>query len=219
MGQRYRFTFNEAGDVLDPSSWVEDNNELAGELNGYLDRDNFGSADIVQAEIVANAFTMVESFGSTTTFAADRTNTGWQGGGATGASGIFREDITATVDCGLCCEMNVSWAWAKTTAQYSVTGGGPTGTPWTVSTFTVDTIQFRILVDGLEVARSGLFEDMHHNYGTYLVGATVVTSGVHIVSVECSLNRRRWEGLAQDGANTYAVNITQRNLVITQERR
>jgi hypothetical protein len=60
---------------------------------------------------------------------------------------------------------------------------------------------------------------MHHRYGTYILGAKVVTSGVHTVSAECVLMRRRWEGLRQDGANTYTVDISNRVLLVTQEKR
>lgn len=226
MGQRYRFSFNENGDVLDPSSWIEDNNELAAEFNGYLDRDNFGRGDIVQAEIVANAFTKVEGFASTSIYTPERTNVSWQGGAGNDAAGIYSKEITATVDCGLCVEVNLTWVWVKLTTQYSVSGSGPVGNPAgtppnpiPLSTFAVDTVQFRITVDGVAIGQSGLFEDMHHNYGTYLLGATVLTSGVHTVRVECCVARRRWEGLGQDGICTYAVNISNRNLVVTQERR
>jgi hypothetical protein len=226
MGQRYRFTFTETGDVLDPAAWVEDNNELAAEFNGYLDRDNFARNDIAQAEITANAFTKVEPFTSTSIYTPDNTLVSWQGGAGNDADGIFREAVTCEVDCLLVCELSLGWVWDKDVTDYSMTGVGPSGDPpgtpptsVTVSDSTVDTIQFRIAVDGVEVARSGLFEDMHHRYGTYILGAKVVTSGVHTVSAECVLMRRRWEGLRQDGANTYTVDISNRVLLVTQEKR
>lgn len=218
MGQRYRFTFTENGDVLDPTQWVEDNNELASEFNGYLDRDNFARNDIAQTEITANAFTEVESFPSTTSFTPDQSTLTWQGGAGNNASGVFQSEITCSVDCLLVCEVNLTWTWANG-GTWSKAGTGPTASPWTLSTFATDCIQFRVVVDGVEVARSGFFDDTHQKYGTYLVGATVVTAGVHIVSVECAVGRRRWEGLRQEGANTYDVAIANRNLVVTQEKR
>lgn len=220
MGQRYRFTFAENGDVLDPISWVEDNNELASEVNGYLDRDNFGRGDIAQNEITANAFTYVEGFASEVPFTPDQTAIGWQGGAGNGANGIFNQEVTCEVDCLLAVEFNVTWTWDKAISDYSITGtGGSDVPPWSLSTYAVDTIQFRIVVDGVEVARSGLFEDMHYKYGTYLVGAKVVTAGLHTVSVECAVNHRRWEGLGQDGTCTYPIDIENRCMVCTQERR
>lgn len=225
MGLRYRFTFTENGDVLDPAAWVEDNNELAAEFNGYLDRDNFARNDVSQAEIAANAFTKVEPFYSTAIYTPDNDVISWQGGAGGGATGIFYEQVTCEVDCLLVCELSLTWVWDKDVTQYSFAGYGPVGAAGVppadifVSESTVDTVQFRIVVDGVEVARSGLFEDMHHNCGTYILGATVVTSGVHDVSAQCILMRRRWEGLRQDGANTYTIDISNRVLLVTQEKR
>lgn len=225
MGQRYRFTFTENGDVLDPSQWVEDNNELASEFNGYLDRDNFARNDIAQTEITANAFTEVEAFGASgdagSAWSPDNTSVSWQGGTGSDTSGIFREEVTCAVDCLLVCELSITWEWDRDiSGPYSLSGTGPTSAADIfVSKSTVDTAQFRITVDGVEVARSGLFEDMHFNYGTYILGAQVVTSGVHVVAVECALMRRRWEGLRQEGPNTYTVIIGARTLLTTQEKR
>jgi hypothetical protein len=221
MGQRYRFTFTENGDVLDPSQWVEDNNELASEFNGYLDRDNFARNDIAQTEITANAFTEVEAFSVTVApYSPDKTTVSWQGGLSSDADGIFGEDIECDVDCLLVCELCFTWEWDKDLTEYSMTGEGPeSSTNIFVSKSTVDTAQFRITVDGVEVARSGLFEDMHHRYGTYLVGSKVIPAGVHRVAVECALMRRRWEGLRQGGSNTYTIIVGARNLVVTQEKR
>lgn len=218
MGQRYRFTFTENGDVLDPSQWVEDNNELASEFNGYLDRDNFARNDILQAEITANAFTKIDSNGYTTAYTPSQQDIGWQGGNGVNSAGIYTRDITCPVDCGLVVEASLSWMWNSAGAT-SITGSGSTASPWISSTFASDTIQFRVLVDGLEVSRSGLFDAIHQYYGTFLVGAKVVTSGVHTVSVECSVNRRRWINLRQDGPCTFSVDIESRHVVVTQEKR
>lgn len=231
MGQRYRFAYTENGDVLDPSQWIEDNNELASEFNGYLDRDNFGQATIVQAEITSNTFTKVEAFDSATVFTPDKTSITWQGGTGNNAFGIFQETVTCTVDCLLVSEVTLTWDWdnggswsldnATVFPGGGGAGGGPvaSGTPTALSTFATDTVQFRITVDGIEVCRTGLFDDTHQQYGTYLVGAIPVTAGTHIVAVECALNHRRWEGLAQVYANLYDVDIGTRYMLVTQEKR
>jgi hypothetical protein len=218
MGQRYRFTFTENGDVLDPSQWVEDNNELASEFNGYLDRDNFARNDIAQTEIQVGAFTEVFANGYGASYTPDKDTLGWQGGAGVNANGIYLQSVPCPVDCLLVIEVSLSWIWANAGVS-SKTGAGPTGAPWTVSTFATDTIQFRVLVDGVEVARSGFFDDTHQYYGTFLVGDAVVTSGAHRVSVECAVGRRRWEGLSQRGSNTNDVSLDQRYVIITQEKR
>lgn len=218
MGQRYRFSYSESGDVLDPSQWIEDNNELASEFNGYLDRDNIGEATIEQNEIAANTFTDVSFSGSTTTYRPDKTSIGWQGGAGNNANGIYNTTETCEVDCLLVVELTLTATWDNGT-NTSITGSGSTAAPYALSTFTTDTVQVRVVVDGVEVARSGLFDPIHKSFGLYLVGAIPVTSGDHEVYVECAMNRRRWEGLAQEGSCTYDIDFNERGVLITQEKR
>jgi len=216
MGQRYRFNWNDENDVLDPTAWVEDNSEFAGEFNGYLDRDNFARADIVKAEIVDESFTVVDSQTSTTTYTPDRQVVSWQGGGGNGALGIFQRTVTCDVDCALSVECNLTWTWAS--SAWSMVSDGAAA-PGEVSTFRTNCVRFRIVVDGVDLCRTGFFDDTHRYFGTYLVGATVVTSGQHVVSIECEVSRRTWETLALFNNNTFNVDIKNRHLLVIQEKR
>lgn len=209
MGQRYRHNYQETGDIIDPLFWVLDNNEMAGEVNGGMDRDNLAQADIAQAEIVDDSFVSVSSASSTTNYAPDTTVTTWQGGTATGASGIFYvTNVECKVDCVFDVRVHVSWQWSGANASY-------TATPY----WYADTITFRLLVDGIEVCQAGPFEDMHDRYGTYLMGQLIVTAGFRTIAVECLVAKRRYEGLDIVGTTTEAPTITERYMLAKQEKR
>jgi hypothetical protein len=209
VGQRYRHNYQETGDIIDPSFFVLDNNELAGEVNGSMDRDNLPASTIAQNEIVAGAFTTVTAYGSETSFAPDITITGWQGGTANNAFGIFY--ITTEeceVDCVVDVHVSLAWRWANAAASFNA------AYPWEA-----DTIEFRLLVDGIEVCRAGPFEDVHDRYATFLMGQLVVTAGFRTIAVECLAARRQYEGLDITAGCTDQPTITSRRMIVIQERR
>lgn len=211
MGQRYRHNYQETGDIIDPLFFVLDNNEMAGEVNGALDRDNFASSDIAQNEVVARAFTRVDPFTSSTAYVPENLTTSWQGGNGNDAAGLFEQTITCTVDCLLVVETALEWTWGG--AAWSNTAFG------TGAQLISDTLQLKISVDGVLVAISGFFEDMHLSYATYLVGPYIATAGDHVVRVEVQLGRRAYAGLAYNGTNLNDVTFNTRSLIVTQERR
>lgn len=216
MGQRYRFGFQEEGDVLDPTFWVYDNNEMGAEFNGYLDRDNIDRATILQAEIVEDQFTTIDRYTSDVAFTPDRQAISWQGGGGNDADGLFRKEITCAADCVLSVEAHLTWRWDD--AAWSMLSSGAVS-PGETSTFRTNCLRFRLTVDGVDVCRTGFFDDTHRYYGTYLVGATVVTSGTHVVTLEVEATRRLWETLAIYNNNSGDVSINTRQLLVIQEKR
>lgn len=210
MGQRYRMGYQENGDIIDPSFWVQDNNELAGEVNGGIDRDNLPSATIAQDEIVAGAFTTVTLYGSSTGYAPDITTATWQGGTGNNASGIFYITMEeCEVDCVIDVHVAINWTWSGAgVASYNA------AQPWEA-----DAIEFRLLIDGVEVCVAGPFEDVHDRYATFLTGQLVVTAGFRTIAVECLPARRRYEGLAITGTTTYQPTITDRRMTVIQDKR
>lgn len=216
MGLRYRQTYYENGDIVDPTGWVLDNNELAGEVNGSLDRDNIPASTIVQAEIVgisANGgpFTSIFYRWSDTAYAPTYTTTAWQGGTGNGVNGIFSYTVTADEDCVLVVEMDTEWA----TGAFH--GGGPVDWP-RIS----DTMQLRITVDGIVIAQSGYLPILHLKqiaYATYLIGSGVVVAGDHDIRVEVQVAQRASiDDTIQVPCQTEMTFLT-RNLCVTQEKR
>ena len=98
MSLRYRVEFSESGDVLDPQVWNLNQNELASEFNGGLDRDNILPAVIPEGMVVDNAFTRISSTPADTQFNPDDSLRSWQTIPNTSLS------LTMTQDCLLLCE-------------------------------------------------------------------------------------------------------------------
>lgn len=214
MAQRYRMNYLESGDVIDPTPWVLDNNELAGEVNGGLDRENLAEGDIVRSEIVAWTFTRHGIRASSTTFTADGATVAWQGGNNNDANGIFAVTVTCAEDCLLHAEMTLTAGWIRPPApapasSYSVGTDG----------WTVDTVQIQLCIDGVAVATSGYYDDWNYLFSAALVGSAVVTAGQHIISVQCQLMKRNSNDDAGHGTCTGDVAFYNRTLLYEQEKR
>ena len=204
MSLRYPVDYNEEGDVLDPQVWNLNQNELVSEFNGGLDRDNILEAVIPEGMIVDNAFTRISSAPADTAFNPDASLRSWQTIPNTSLS------LTMTQDCLLLCEWSGTWAWD---AAYT-----PSVSP---DPYTEDAIAFRIVVDGVDVtAASQFFGSSIRRCSTYIVGATPVSAGAHVIQVECYIARVRDQDLrlAEEDVEG-AVTINERELLVTERRR
>ena len=202
MSLRYRVEYSESGDVLDPQVWNLNQNELASEFNGGLDRDNIEAAIFTEGVIVDNAFTRISSAPASTGFIPDPALRSWQAMTNTSLS------LTMTQDCLLLCEWSGTWEWDNT---YTA-GSAP---------YTEDAIAFRIVVDGVDVtAASQFFGSSIRKCSTYIVGATPVSAGAHVIQVECYIARVRDQDLrlAEEDVEG-AVTINERELLVTERRR
>jgi hypothetical protein len=216
MGQRYRQNYYENGDIIDPTGWVLDNSELAGEVNGSLDRDNIAQNTITQADIHTMStvssgrdgpFTAVQHFTSTTNYTPENENISWQGAG-NDANGLFSKSITAQEDCILVVEFTVTWAWSGAALSQD-------------ADYNADTFQLRVTVDGVVLALSNYFSDEQGHAGTYLIGTTVAVAGVHDVRVEvlCARRAPTDDAITASPTNIYDVTFSTRALCVTQEKR
>lgn len=59
MAWKFVQEFSQDGDVVEPSEWRINNNEMFSELNGFLDSDNIGRQVINNSMVARNAFTEV----------------------------------------------------------------------------------------------------------------------------------------------------------------
>lgn len=202
MSLRYRVEFSESGDVLDPQVWNLNQNELASEFNGGLDRDNILEAVFTEGVIANNAFTRISSAPASAAFNPDASLRSWQAMDNTSLS------LTMEQDCLLLCEWSGTWTWDNV---YTA-GTAP---------YTEDGIAFRIVVDGVDVtAASQFFGSSIRECSTYIVGATPVSAGAHVIQVECYIARVRDQDLrlAEEDVEG-AVTINERELLVTERRR
>lgn len=187
MSNRYLPLFDENGDVINPAFFTEGMGDMAGEINGGLDRDNFAQADIVLAEVddsVGAVFaTLGDSYATDTSYVPDQQITTWQGGTANDASGLGYAQWTAEQDAHYDIMWNGTWSWG---GAYSWSGFG-TGVD-TVND--VDALRVRITVDGVEVAVSALFEDGAEFFACYLCGSIQLPAGTHTLRIECEIANR-----------------------------
>lgn len=204
MSLRYRVEYSESGDVLDPQVWNLNQNELASEFNGGLDRDNIEAAIFTEGVIVDNAFTRISSAPASVAFNPDASLRSWQVMDNTSLS------LTMEQDCLLLCEWSGTWTWDNV---YT-----PSTPP---DPYTEDAIAFRIVVDGVDVtAASQFFGSSIRKCSTYIVGATPVSAGAHVIQVECYIARVRDQDLrlAEEDVEG-AVTINERELLVTERRR
>lgn len=173
MANRYRVTYPQAGDVLNPDDWNLTQAELASEINGFADRDNFPEAVVTEAMVVARAASNLRTDPYTTTLTTVADSVAWQ---STDGSTTYvgRIAFTAEVDCLLDCDFGGGWNWD--------TSGHPAG--YNLAQNEVNCIRFRISVDGAVVAQSGFHEEGHDQSNTFITGCIPVQAGPHVVTVE-----------------------------------
>ena len=179
MAFRYRKRHIDSNDVMDPRDWNLNHSNYAGEFNGYLDRDNFPADFVTQAMIQENCCNEVFSSTEGTMTGIQLNSVAWQAGGTDHPVGSLTEEIKS--DALLICEWSGQWEWS-----YLVKGSGWGNVP--NSSLRRDPTQavcrFRLMVDGVVVAESGYSSARRKYDGCYLVGATPVSAGNHVVTVE-----------------------------------
>ena len=223
MAQEYRQNWDETGNVIDPSMWLEDNNVLAGEFNGGLDRDNIANNSIVAGDLPTAAIHVIRGGGasnnSNTGYTPDRKLTDWQGGAGTGASGINLLTWTSGQDAHYDIHSSVYWSWNGAFSRVSAgtAANRPTdANPWTD---TYDTVMFRITVNGVIVATAGPFDDGMEYDSVYMVGAIQLPAGTHTARVECLICRRIFQSGEVDGICTNTLTVNARAFAMLERRR
>lgn len=136
MSQRYRRERMRNGMVAAPDALNQNQNEYAGEVNGYLDRENIPQDAITEAKIVAGTFTRYLSDPKTDTITLELTSQQWQLNDSSGNK-INEIDDTLAYDAHVHVEWSGGLEW---------TGAAPN---------TGDVAAVQLEVNGIEVATSG----------------------------------------------------------------
>ena len=178
----------QAGDILGPEDWNENVREYIEEINGAIDRDNIPAASIVVGgEVDSTVFNQISAAHlSAADFVAsyghniqllDVDTQSFQ-------KILLSENITASSDELLICEASIQLDTAEGEAGY-----GP-GTPNYNDGYvkaSVETIRdwlyidYRMTIDGFEVAYAGPTTVHHRRQNIYMCGALPVEAGAHVV--------------------------------------
>lgn len=208
--------YDENGDILAPEFFVESQANLAGVFNSGLDRDNFGQNDIASGEFTASdrPFNVITYGASETTFTPDIAITSWQGETGNDASGVHREEFTAEQDGLYLLYWSGAWSWS---GNWSLSNNGALAR----ENFRqyVDTIRFRISVDGAPVAVSLPFEDANVYHSAYLCGAIVLAQGAHVATVGCEVVRRVTQNGNVRSVVTNTPSVLERTFLIRARER
>jgi len=182
MSFRYKTTFPSDDDIADPSDWVDSNAELAGEFNGGMDRDNLPESAVDGTHISDG--TVAEVFSDplfTASVNLPTKTTEWVDGD--GTTVIGRVAPTIDVDSVLDIVWSGTWNW-------NIGGGYPLAGE-------SELLAIRLVVDGVEVARSPVHSDSRDYDSTTLYGNTVVGPGSPVVTVEFRTYRASGNGRAE----------------------
>lgn len=199
MSQRYRRERMRNGMVAAPDALNQNQNEYAGEVNGYLDRENIPQDAITEAKIVAGTFTRYLSDPKTDTITLDPTSQEWQNGDATTADPIHAVSDTLAYDA----HVHVEWSG---------------GIEWAAVT-TGDAIRVRITINGIEVATTGFISARRVWSAPALSGDLPQQAGPIDVVVQAMAANITQEipspGIfAIDGGITNDVSLTDRELLV-----
>lgn len=170
MAWAYRVERMYDDDVVEPTAWVRNMNRLAGEFNGYLDRDNIPASAINEARLVNNACHGL--FGDTvaTPWDSQAGLVGWHGDDTNGVELLAVERLWA-FDSLLETEASVAYRWSL-----------PTGT--SLAETQKLRAEGRVVVDGTVVGETGGISAFHRRGGFYVCGATPIAAGWHKVRFE-----------------------------------
>jgi len=193
MAWRYIQRDLQAGDILDPEDWNENVREYLEEINGAIDRDNIpASAVVVGSEVdsaVFNEISVAYLIGSTAS-----TNSGSYGSYGpvqlldTNTQAFQKIDMTSNLSASsdelLLCEASIQF---DTADAYNIYGGGNYEDGYVIASKKTLRdwlyVDFRMTIDGFEVAYAGPTTVHHRRQCIYMTGALPVEAGAHVVEV------------------------------------
>lgn len=170
MAHQWRQQRVQDGDLADPWDWINLNKHLAEEFNGRLDRDNLPQDAIDNGLIKPNAFNEVYRNGSSFTAPLGGDVGGWYNKSTAGT--VLQEvAFTLTSDAMAIIRWSGTWGFSATTAYQGIDNDDE----W---------VEFRIVVDGAEIARHPRSSMARGEWGGGIVGAIALAPGPHVVGLE-----------------------------------
>ena len=204
MAFRYRQKYFEDGDIVEPRDWVANMAEYADEFNGFLDRDNLPNGAISSAMLNSESCNSIQKSRTTTTTTLSGDDTGWKS--TDGTTKYGEVSFTTKVDSLVFVEWSGTWNWETTLSYGSLSSSAGDN----------NVLQFKIVVDGIEVARLPLSAARRFYDSGYMCGVLPVPAGNHKVQ----LFARQWlYGTASSSPSSIDAELNQRELIVWARKR
>jgi hypothetical protein len=187
MAWRFRQSFIDTSDILDPFHWNRNHQEFASEVNGYLDRDNFRNQIFDFQQIVDESCNQLFEDYIGTFFEPDMTTTAWQGGSA-----IAPRSFRTTSDGLAIVEYNGYHQWTD-----DETSGDEL------------CLRYKLVLDGSILYRTGWFSIHRKRDSPYMVGALPIPPGPHLAEVEIQIGNVRTSGEEPDRIDPLSADVPQ----------
>lgn len=209
MPGSYRQEHASDADVLDPRWWNLNQAEFAGKFNGGMDRDDL--PEEVVSEGMFSLETLLDcdssTLGGADTWTPTMTTTDWQDFDPTNnLAGAI--SVVAPVDCHLEIDWSGTWEW---NGAYSRAVFG--------TTYAVDTVAVRVIVNGIVVCESGPSEDGADRDCLHILGDIAIGPGSYTVQVQVRVGRLTYRGSDLVGVCTNTCLFREAALVVLERRR
>lgn len=177
MAHKFYQRYVQEGDITDPRDWTLNQQDLIEEFNGRLDRDNIDQSVVTTTMIKGNAFSIIRNVDhaeGAADVALEGGTIAWRSGDGTNTLGRIEVDLSSAA---------LVWVWWS--GYWEWTGGGFPSSISSISS--VNTVRFRLTIDGIEVSR------IHKSPGYRLfdcgfcVGSLAVDPGPHVIEVQAKM--------------------------------
>lgn len=199
MAFKYKEDYPATDEVLDPADWMDSMDTFAGEFNGKLDRDNLPESAVDGDHIPDDTIAAVSSSGRSSGITLDGASVGWVS--AVSGTDLLSHDFTTSVDTVVDITCSFRWAWAYA---------------WnSIAASTVDEylVGWRLVVDGVEIARSQDHSALRRHDSLLLMGTYVAPPGEHTAQLEA------WVRHEDGGPSGQDLDLELGQIIIEQIRR
>lgn len=174
MAWRYKQEWFEDGDVLRPRDWLDNVGEIANELNGYLDSDNFRELSLDMNNVKSSAFNSFLTHQTGNTWAYDYENHGWisQESDGTELSQVTGEVST---DALYIIHFGCYWKWG---------GGEYDSRIYNGYHHKQTCVRFRLVANNTVVAETGWSPNTRNTDSTQMTAAIPLPAGFVNIRVE-----------------------------------
>jgi hypothetical protein len=181
---RYKQEWFEDGDVTRPEDWLDNVSEIANELNGYLDSDNFRELSLGMEHVKQKAFNSFLTYGEFMPWDFDYNFPGWTARSNSESGDLATVKGEVANDALYIIEFGCRWSWERDfSSSYNVNNefGDRIHRNW----HHVHTcVRFRLVANNTVVAESGWSSNTMVDSSLHLTAAIPLPAGSVVVRAE-----------------------------------